>query len=58
MKPKSMGKMQTFGDLIVNVYKAYGKRRAQGILALLLNAHLVGFPGRHRYVVRRGNGKL
>ncbi len=58
MKPNSLGQRLTFGDLIENVYSAYGKRRAKGILGLLLKAHVVGFPGRHhRYILSRGNSK-
>ena len=47
-------KALTFGDLIATVYCACGKRRARGILRLCLNAHLVVFQGRDRYVLSKG----
>jgi hypothetical protein len=41
----------TFGDFIVNVYRACGKRKAAGIVRLAVNARLVAFQGHHRFVV-------
>jgi hypothetical protein len=43
--------------LITNFYHTYGKRKGKGILRLLIKAELVGFRGRDRYVLSRGNGK-
>jgi len=43
----------TFGDLIAAVYDACGKRRARGILRLALNARLVEFPGRQRFMISK-----
>jgi hypothetical protein len=57
MKTKPTKKELTFGDLIANFYNAYGKRRAEGFLRLLIKAHLVEFRGRTRYVFSRGNRK-
>jgi hypothetical protein len=51
MKANQMEKGLTFGKLIVSVYSACGKRRANGILRLALQAHLIVFRGRNRYVI-------
>jgi len=58
MKTKPSRKALTFGDLVANFYHTYGERRAGGVLRLLIKAELVGFRGRNRYVLNRGNGKL
>ena len=47
-----------FGDLIENFCETYGERRGQGILRLLIKAELVGFRGRGRFVLDKGNGKV
>ena len=47
----------TFGDLLAAFYHTYGKRKGKGILRLLIQAELIGFRGRNRYVVFGGNGK-
>jgi len=44
-------KALTFGDLIAAVYRDCGKRRAQGIVRLAVNAHVVTFRGHHRYLI-------
>jgi hypothetical protein len=41
----------TFGDLVTTVYNACGKRKARGMLWLAVNAQLVEFRGRNRYVI-------
>jgi hypothetical protein len=40
-----------FGDLIVAAYEAWGKRRASGYVRLAVNAQLVEFRGRQRFVI-------
>ena len=57
MKSKSTNEALTFGNLIANFYTTYGKRRANGFLRLVVEAHLVAFPGRQRYALCRANGK-
>jgi hypothetical protein len=51
VKTNHKNKALTFGELIATVYSACGKRRARGILRLALDARLIMFPGRYRYVV-------
>jgi hypothetical protein len=40
-----------FGDLIAAVYKGCGKTNANGILRLAVNAQLVEFLGRQRFMI-------
>jgi hypothetical protein len=58
MRTKPSKKALTFGDLVANFYHTYGKRKGKGILRLLIKAEIVGFHGRDRYVLSRGNGKV
>lgn len=51
MKSNQRKKALTFGDLVATVYNACGRRKARGILWLAVNAHLVEFRGRNRYVI-------
>jgi hypothetical protein len=44
-------KPMTFGDLIAAVYAAYGRQKAKRIVRLAVNAHLVEFRGRERFVI-------
>ena len=46
-------KALTFGDLIASAYDACGKRKANGILRLALNARLIEFPGPQRFMISR-----
>jgi len=57
MKPKHLRKALTIGDLITNVYNAYGKRRAKGILQLAFKAQLVVFRARNRHSLSGRNEK-
>ena len=41
----------TFGEFIVAVYDAWGKRRARGIVWLAVNARLFEFRGSDRFVI-------
>ena len=44
-------KAVTFGDFIAAAYRAWGTRRAKGLVWLAVNAHLVVFRGRQRLVI-------
>ena len=51
MKTNHKKKALTFGDFIAAAYRAWGSRRARGLVRLALNAHLVVFRGRQRFVI-------
>jgi hypothetical protein len=49
----------TFGEFIMAVCDAWGKRRAGGIVTLAVNAHLVEFRGQRRVLIPEPDpGKL
>jgi G3E family GTPase len=41
----------TFGDFIAGAYRAWGARRAKGLVWLAVNARLVVFQGPQRLVI-------
>ena len=41
----------TFGDFIAAAHRAWGRRRAKGLVWLAVNARLVEFQGRQRFVI-------
>jgi hypothetical protein len=47
----SRGRGLTFGDFIAASYRAWGSRRAKGLVWLAVNAHLVVFRGQQRFVI-------
>jgi hypothetical protein len=51
MKTNGKKKSLTFGDLIAATYRAWGARRAKGLVRLAVNAHLVVFRGQQRFVI-------
>jgi hypothetical protein len=51
MKGIPKRKALTWGEFVVSVYDACGKRRTQGIIRLAINAHVVAFRGRPHFVV-------
>lgn len=51
MKTDANKKSLTFGDLVAATYRAWGARRARGLVRLAVNAHLVVFRGRQRFVI-------
>ncbi len=51
MKTTFRKKPLTFGDFVVGVYEACGKRRARGIVRLAIKAHLIEFLGPRRFVI-------
>ena len=50
MNVKTLGKKKalTFGDFVVGAYRAWGKRRAKGLVWLAVNARLIEFRGPQR----------
>lgn len=51
MKPNSKKKPLTFGDFIAGGYRAWGKRKAMGIIRLAIKSHLIEFRGPQRIVI-------
>jgi hypothetical protein len=51
MKAHHKKRALTFGDFIAAVYDACGQRRARAIVRLVVNAHMVAFRGRQRFVI-------
>lgn len=51
MKARQAKKPLTFGEFILAVYDAWGKRRARGVVWLAVNAKLVQFRGRRRITI-------
>jgi len=51
MKTNHKNKALTFGDFIMAVYRASGKRRARGIVRHAVNARLIEFRGQQRFVI-------
>jgi hypothetical protein len=41
----------TFGDFIAGAYRAWGRRRAKGLVWLAVKAQLVMFQGRQRRAI-------
>jgi hypothetical protein len=44
-------RMLLLGDFIVAAYRAWGRRRAKGLVWLAINARLVEFQGRQRILI-------
>ena len=40
----------TLGEFVLAAYRAWGARRAKGLVHLAVNAHLIVFRGRQRFV--------
>jgi hypothetical protein len=51
MKTQTQKKQLTFGDFVAGSYRAWGKRRAGGIIRLAIKARWIEFLGQHRYEV-------
>jgi hypothetical protein len=51
MKAIPKRKALTLGEFIVSVYDACGKRRANGIIRLAINAHMVAFLGQRHFII-------
>ena len=54
MSTKATKRAMTFGDFIAKAYRAWGTRRAKGFVSLAVNARLVAFAGRQRFVISEG----
>jgi len=52
MKTNGKKRALAFGDLIAATYRAWGARRAKGLMRLAVNAHLLVFRGRQRLVIQ------
>ena len=57
MKSNHKKKVLTFGDFIAATYRAWGSRRARGLVRLALNAHFVVFRGRQRFAIEEDSGE-
>ena len=51
MKGNHKRKGLTFGDFIAATSRAWGARKARGLLRLALNSHIIVFRGRQRLVI-------
>ena len=53
MTKRTTGKrrMLTFGDVVAASYRTWGARKAKAFLRLAVNAHLLVFRGRQRFVI-------
>jgi hypothetical protein len=51
MKTQPAKKPLTFGEFIAGSYRAWGKRRANGIIRLALKAQMIEFRGQQHYVI-------
>jgi len=51
MKANPAKKQLTFGDFVAGSYRAWGKRKAQGLIRLALKAGVVEFLGPQRIVI-------
>ena len=51
VKTNDTKRAMTFGDFIAGAYRAWGTRRAKGLVWLAVNARLVEFRGPQRLVI-------
>jgi hypothetical protein len=51
MKTQTKHKPLTFGDFVVGVYQAWGRRAAKGIIKLAIKTHMIEFRGTERFVI-------
>jgi hypothetical protein len=51
MKTQPEKKPLMFGDFVAGAYRAWGERRATGIIRLAVKAQLIEFRGRERFVI-------
>jgi hypothetical protein len=51
MKDNGKKKALTFGAFVAAVYAAWGKRKGTGVVRLAVNARLIEFRGRERFVI-------
>jgi hypothetical protein len=48
---RSKKKPLTFGDFVAGGYRAWGKRRANGMIRLASKARMLQFRGQERFVI-------
>ena len=51
MKNNGRKRAMTFGDFIAAVYRFWGRHRAKELVRVAVNAQLVEFRGRQRFVI-------
>ena len=51
MKLSPVKKPLTFGEFIEGSYRAWGKRKAKGMIQLIVKAHYVEFRGPDRFII-------
>jgi hypothetical protein len=51
MKTHPQQRPLTFGDFVASVYRAWGERRAKGVIKLAVKMHLIEFLGTERFVI-------
>jgi hypothetical protein len=51
MNSRSKKKPLTFGDVVAGAYRAWGKRKANGIIRLAVKAHWIEFRGHQHYEI-------
>jgi hypothetical protein len=51
MKAHAPKKPLTFGDVVAGSYRAWGKRRANGMIRLAIKTRLIEFHGEQRFVI-------
>jgi hypothetical protein len=51
MKTNTSKKPLTFGDFVAGGYRAWGKRRANGIIRLAIKAHWIEFRRQQRFLI-------
>ncbi len=51
MKAHPGKKPLTFGDFVAGGYRAWGKRRAEGIIRLAVKSHMIEFRGQQHIVI-------
>jgi hypothetical protein len=51
MKTLPRKQLMTFGDFVAGIYRAWGHRKAKGMVKLAIQMHLIEFIGTDRFVV-------
>jgi hypothetical protein len=51
MNPHSSKRPLTLGDFVAGGYRAWGKRRANGMIRLAIKLHIIEFRRQHRFVM-------
>jgi hypothetical protein len=51
MKDSPRKRPLTFGDFVAGSYRAWGKRKAKGMIQLAVKAHFIEFRGQKLFVI-------